>query len=120
MSQDICQVNVIHVARIAIARKGLPDRERVAGLAAVFKLLGDPGRLKILLALNACEMCVCDLAALMETTPSAISHQLRLLRTAGLVQARKEGKMVYYSIGENSLQPLLTAGLKHLEKEGRG
>jgi DNA-binding transcriptional ArsR family regulator len=116
MSQDICQVNVIHEDRVAKAKQEIPDRRNVADLASIYKLLGDQGRLKIMMALNACEMCVCDLASLLESTPSAISHQLRLLRTAGLVQARKEGKMVYYRIEEKSAQVLLQAGLSYREE----
>ena len=85
-------------------------------LAAVFKLLADPGRLKILLSLNACELWVCDLAALLESTPSVISHQLCLLRTAGLVQARKEGKIVYYKIEDPSVYKLLATDPRNLEK----
>ncbi len=110
MHQELCQVTVIHADRIAIARQALPARPEVARRAALYKLLGDPGRLSILLALQAREMCVCDLAALLETSPSAISHQLRLLRTASLVQARKEGKVVYYRLAANSVQGLLAAG----------
>jgi ArsR family transcriptional regulator len=115
MSQDICQVNVIHEDRVAKADQMLPERKQVAGLAAVYKLLGDQGRLKIMLALNVCEMCVCDLAALLNSTPSAISHQLRLLRTAGLVEARMEGKVVYYNIGAEFVQSFLKAGRHYLE-----
>lgn len=116
MAQEICQVNMIHADLVARARQEIPDGKKIVDLAAVFKLLGDPGRLKILLSLNACELCVCDLAALLESTPSAISHQLRLLRTAGLVQARKEGKIVYYTIEHPSVHKLLASGLRDLAK----
>lgn len=117
MSQDICQVNVIHQDRVARAGQSLPERKKVADLASVYKLLGDQGRLKIMLALNACEMCVCDLAALLDSTPSAVSHQLRLLRTAGLVAARKEGKIVYYNIVAEFVPAFLDAGRQYLEVE---
>lgn len=115
MSQDMCQVNVIHQDRVTRASQKLPGKKQVAGLAAVYKLLGDQGRLKIMLALDAGEMCVCDLAALLNSTPSAISHQLRLLRTAGLVETRKEGKIVYYQIGAEFVEPFLKAGRHYLE-----
>jgi len=117
MSQDICQVNVIHEDRVAKANFLLPERKKVADLASVYKLLGDQGRLKILLALNACEMCVCDLASLLDSTPSAVSHQLRLLRTAGLIEPRKEGKIVYYNIVAEFVQAFLDAGRHYLEVE---
>lgn len=115
MSEDICQVNVIHEDRVARANQMLPERKQVAGLAAVYKLLGDQSRLKIILALDVCEMCVCDLAVLLNSTSSAISHQLRLLRAAGLVEARKEGKVVYYKIGAEFVQAFLKAGRHYLE-----
>lgn len=115
MSQDICQVNVIHEDRVAKANQMLPGGKRVAELATIYKLFGDQGRLKIMLALNLCEMCVCDLAAVLNSTPSAISHQLRLLRTAGLVEARKEGKIVYYSIAAEFVPAFLNAGCHYLE-----
>jgi len=117
MSQDLCQVNIIHQDRIEQAKQALPSARSVNELAAIFKLLGDQGRLKIMLALDACEMCVCDLAALLETTSSAISHQMRLLRTAGLVEARKEGKVVYYSLGAESVHSFLRAGQDYLGDE---
>lgn len=117
MNQEICQVNVIHEDRIAAAQKQMPPLKMVTQMTSVYKLLGDPTRLRIMLALNACEMCVCDLASLLESTPSAISHQLRLLRTAGLAHARKEGKMVYYSLEENSVQRILTEGHIYIEKK---
>ena len=117
MNQDICQVNTIHEHRIAEAQEQMPPLKNVAQIASVYKLLGDPTRLRIMLALNTCEMCVCDLAALLESTSSAISHQLRLLRTAGLIHARKEGKMVYYNLEEQSAQGLLLEGLNYLEKK---
>lgn len=115
MNQDICQVNIIHENRIIKAKEQMPPLKNVAQIASIYKLLGDPTRLRIMLALNASEMCVCDLAALLETTPSAVSHQLRLLRTARLVHARKEGKIVYYNLEEESAQGLLREGLLYLE-----
>ncbi|HKJ05328.1 MAG TPA: metalloregulator ArsR/SmtB family transcription factor [Geopsychrobacteraceae bacterium] len=115
MNQDICQVNIIHENRITVAKEQMPQLKSVTQIASIFKLLGDPTRLRIMLALNASEMCVCDLAALLETTPSAVSHQLRLLRTAGLVHARKEGKIVYYNLEEPSTQGILREGLLYLE-----
>jgi len=115
MSQDICQVNVIHEDRVAKANQMLPEGKKVADLAAIYKLLGDQGRLKIMLALDVCEMCVCDMAAVLNSTPSAISHQLRLLRTAGLVEARKEGKVVYYNISAEFVSTFLKAGRHYFE-----
>lgn len=114
MNQDICQVNLIHKDRIAAAQQQMPPLPEIEQLASVYKLLGEPTRLKIMLALSSCEMCVCDLAALLESTPSAISHQLKLLRISGLVQSRKDGKMVYYRLAGNSVQQVLHDGLSYV------
>jgi len=119
MNQEICQVNVIHEDRVAAAQQQVPPLATVEQLASVYKLLGEPSRLKIMLSLTACEMCVCDLAAMLDSTPSAISHQLKLLRITGLVQSRKEGKMVYYRLAENSVKQILREGLTYTEgKQG--
>lgn len=107
MDPNICQVNLIHADLVVAAREQMPPLKTVDQLAAVYKLLGEPSRLKILLALRPGEMCVCDLAALLESTPSAISHQLKLLRISGLLKSRKEGKMVYYRLEENPVQRIL-------------
>jgi ArsR family transcriptional regulator len=115
MNQEICQVNLIHKDCVEAAQKQMPTLATVEQLASVYKLLGEPSRLKIMLSLTACEMCVCDLAAMLDSTPSAISHQLKLLRITGLVQSRKEGKMVYYSLAENSVQQILREGLNYTE-----
>ena len=85
-------------------------------LAAVFKVLGDPTRTKIISALLKEELCVCDLTALIGTSQSAISHSLRILRNMNLVKYRKEGKMAYYSLDDDHISAILTAGLKHVEE----
>lgn len=119
MNQEICQVSLIHEDRVEAAQQQMPPLAIVEQLASVYKLLGEPSRLKIMLSLAASEMCVCDLAAMLDSTPSAISHQLKLLRMTGLVQSRKEGKMVYYSLAENSVQQILREGLCYTEgKQG--
>lgn len=115
MNQEICQVNLIHEECVAAAQQQMPPLPTVEQLASVYKLLGEPSRLKIMLSLRSCEMCVCDLAAMLDSTPSAISHQLKLLRITGLVQSRKEGKMVYYRLPENSVQQILLEGLNYTD-----
>lgn len=93
----------------------------VLELAEIFRLLGDPTRLRLLEALSGEELCVCDLAALIAMTSSAVSHQLRLLRTAGLVRYRKQGKMVYYALNDAHVQDLFETGFKHVaERVPRG
>jgi DNA-binding transcriptional ArsR family regulator len=113
MTQDRCQVTVINQQRIAQARQQMPDELVLAEMAEIFKLLGDLTRVRILRALAVTELCVCDLAALLEMTSSAISHQLRLLRARGIVRFRKEGKVVYYRLDDEHVQTLVDVSLRH-------
>jgi DNA-binding transcriptional ArsR family regulator len=87
-----------------------------AALAQTFALLGDPTRTRLLDALSRRELCVCDLANLLGMSLSAISHQLRLLRTARVVKARREGRMIYYSLDDHHITNLLAEGLRHVEE----
>ncbi len=114
MTQDRCQVRVINEPRIALARQQMPDERVLAEMAETFKLLGDLTRVKILQALATTELCVCDLAALLEMTSSAISHQLRLLRARGIVRFRKAGKIVYYSLDDSHVLTLVEVSLRHV------
>jgi len=93
------------------------DERTIVDLAEIFKVLSEPTRVRILQALSAEELCVCDIAAVVDTTPSAISHQLRILRTNRLVKSRKDGKMVYYSLDDEHVRNLFEEGIRHL-KEG--
>ena len=93
------------------------DERTIVDLAEIFKVLSEPTRVRILQALSEEELCVCDIAAVVETTPSAISHQLRILRTNRLVKSRKDGKMVYYSLDDEHVRNLFEEGIRHL-KEG--
>ena len=113
MVVDTCQVTIIDELRIARAKAQMPAETVLAEMAETFKLLGDPTRVKILQALAATELCVCDLAALLEMTSSAISHQLRLLRARNVVRFRKEGKIVYYRLDDSHVQTLVEVGLRH-------
>lgn len=117
MNQDTCQVTVINEERIALARERMPDEATLYEIANTFKLLGDVTRVRIIHALATTELCVCDLAALLGMTASAISHQLRLLRAHGIVRFRKEGKIAYYSLEDRHVPTLLREVLRHvLEK----
>lgn len=116
MKHDICQVNLIHADRVSAALKQITPKEMVEEMASAYKLLGEPTRLRIMLSLMIGEMCVCDLAAALDSTPSAISQQLKLLRMTGLVQSRREGKVVYYSLAKTSVQKILLEGQNHVNK----
>ncbi|MEE9305381.1 MAG: metalloregulator ArsR/SmtB family transcription factor [bacterium] len=90
------------------------DEATTLGLAEIFRALGDPTRVRILHALAASELCVCDLAAILGMSQSAVSHQLRLLRSLRLVRYRREGRMVYYALDDDHIEKLLAQGLDHV------
>ncbi|HEY5616260.1 MAG TPA: metalloregulator ArsR/SmtB family transcription factor [Bacteroidota bacterium] len=103
-----------HQQAIRSARKALGNNERVVSLSETFKVLSDPTRLKIVLALAKEELCVFDIAELLDVTESAISHQLRLLKTLRLVKYRKDGKMVFYSLDDEHIEDLIRIGSRHV------
>lgn len=117
MSSDVCQVkcqvNVIHQEQVRQARHSMPEEILVTEASELFNMLGDNSRLRILLALHTTELCVCDLAAIIENSSSAVSHQLRLLRATGLVRFRKEGKIAYYSLADSHVRVLLEETFKY-------
>jgi len=119
MTEDICQVscqvNVIHQKQVMQASENMPGEHLVSEAAELFGLLGDNSRLRILHALKTTELCVCDLAAVLNTSSSAVSHQLRLMRTKGLVRYRKEGKIAYYSLVDRYVQDVLKNTFEHLK-----
>jgi ArsR family transcriptional regulator len=113
---DVCETEFVDVARVNAVRESLPAADVIAELSDIFKVLGDPTRLRIVSALGVAELCVCDLANLLGSSISAISHQLRVLRNLKLVKHRKEGKMVYYSLDDECVRTLLEEGLRHIEE----
>jgi len=107
-TEDLCHIRCIHQERVAAAKnKELPPKE-LEDLAQLFKALGDPNRLRILLALAHDEMCVCDIAAFLTVSESAVSHQLRLLRQMRLVTNRRDGAVLYYRLREKSLRKVIS------------
>ena len=98
---DMCQVKCVDKKKVNHTLESMPDKDIIAGMADIFKVLSDPSRLKIVLALLQCELCVCDIAAVCGQTDSAVSHQLRLLRTLKIVKNRREGKSVFYTIDDS-------------------
>ena len=116
--QDVCQVQCLHHEVVEKARSGLAGQETIELVSRLFKMLGDPTRLSIIQALSLHELCVCDLASLLSMSQSAVSHQLRLLRTARLVRFRKQGKVVFYSLDDEHVEQLLAQALA-LAHEGR-
>ena len=116
INHDICQVTCINPGKIARTRTAMASAADCAGLAGIFKVLGDVTRVRILKALSFEELCVCDLAAVLDLTQSAVSHQLRLLRAARLVKYRKDGKVVYYSLDDDHVKTLFEQGLEHVQQ----
>ncbi|HSH69205.1 MAG TPA: metalloregulator ArsR/SmtB family transcription factor [Deferrisomatales bacterium] len=110
-----CTERTVHPEQVAAARSALTAAP-VEALAETFRTLGDPTRVGILLALADRELCGCDLAELFGVTPSAISHQLRLLKAHRLVRARREGKLVYYGLDDEHVHTLFAEGRKHVEE----
>lgn len=109
-------VRVVHPERVKNARgEASPDRE-LASLSLIYRILGDPSRLKILMALRRDEMCVCDLAALTGISESAVSHQLRRLKDLSLVRSRRDGQVVYYALDDKHVVLLLDIGLRHIRE----
>jgi DNA-binding transcriptional ArsR family regulator len=93
------------------------DDRTVVELAETFKVLAEPTRIRILQAISDEELCVCDIAAVVNATQSAISHQLRILRSARLVKSRRDGKMVYYSLDDDHVRNLFEEGIRHLKED---
>ena len=117
-SEDIetCDVRVVHLDRVARARDEAVSQREVERLALTYKALGDPTRLKMVMALSGGEMCVCDLAAFLGLTESAVSHHLRRLKDLALVKSRREGQILYYSLDDDHVSKILKIGLDHIRE----
>lgn len=111
---ETCECAAVHNETINKVRKLMPAEETLYDLAELFKVFGDTTRVKILCALFESEMCVCDIAQLLSMTQSAISHQLRVLKSAKLVKNRKEGKTVFYSLADEHVKHIFDQGLAHV------
>ena len=109
-----CSARVVDANRVAAGRAAMPGEPEVAGLADVFGLLFDPGRLRLLVALLEGEMCVCDIAASCGQSESAVSHDLRLLRAHRVVEVRRAGRMAYYKLADSHVRMLLDIVLAHV------
>lgn len=114
---DSCETSQIHEGAVSKAREIALEEETVQRLAGIFKVMGDPTRLRIINALSRGEMCVCDIAYSLKMENSAISHQLRILKTVRLVKFRKDGKCVYYSLDDEHMLTLFDQGLKHVRHQ---
>ncbi|MGD8889536.1 MAG: metalloregulator ArsR/SmtB family transcription factor, partial [Desulfobacterales bacterium] len=100
LEENGCRIRVVHLDRVDRARKEIISDRELDRLALTYSVLGDPSRLKIVMALRTIEMCVCDLAAFTGLTESAVSHQLRRLKDLALVKSRRDGQIIYYSLDD--------------------
>jgi ArsR family transcriptional regulator len=114
-SDDADTQTMVDIARVREARAALPSGAQTQGLAALFGALGDPTRLRIIAALERVELCVGDLAASVGISTSAASHQLRALRSLGLVRSRRDGRLMYYALDDDHVRTLYRQALDHVE-----
>lgn len=114
---ESCDCTIIHEDVIADVGRRLPPEELIYQVSELFKVFGDSTRARILCALSAAEMCVCDLAALLSMTQSAISHQLRILKSARLVKSRRSGKVIYYSLADHHIKEIFDIAFIHSMEE---
>ena len=111
---EVCQCTIIHEDVVEQVKPYILDNDCSNDLALFFKVFSDPTRIRILSVLFRAEMCVCDLAASLNMTHSAISHQLRTFKAAKLVKSRKVGKAVYYSLADDHIRHIFNSGLEHI------
>lgn len=116
INEDSCNVRVVHLERVNQARADAIPAHELNRLALTHKVLGDPTRLKIVMALGGGEMCVCDIAAFLGLSESAVSHQLRRLKDLDLIRQRREGQVLYNSLNDEHVAELLKVGLEHVRE----
>lgn len=113
---DCCETEEVHEELLKIVREKLPPEEDLLDLAELFKVFGDSTRIRILFVLFEAEVCVCDLAQALNMTQSAISHQLKILKSSKLVKSRREGKSVFYSLADDHVRTIVSQGMEHIEE----
>lgn len=114
----VCDCNIIHEEAVNMAIKNRPDDKELINLSELFKILGDLTRIKIIWTLDNNEMCVCDIANVLNMTKSSISHQLAILKNAGIVRYRKSGKEVYYTLDDEHVKEVFEIALSHIGHKG--
>ncbi|MCG9969419.1 metalloregulator ArsR/SmtB family transcription factor [Pelotomaculum terephthalicicum JT] len=114
MELDRCGITCIHEEAVEEVQKAMLGEDVAGSLAELFKALGDPTRVKILFALMTRELCVCDIALVIGVSESAVSHQLRVLRTMRLIKFRREGRILWYSLADSHVRGLFAQGLEHV------
>ena len=115
-SVECCDFIHAHEEIVERVRQELPDEDTLYDLSELFRIFGDSTRIRILYVLFEAEMCVCDIAALLGMTQSAISHQLRALKNARLVKSRREGKTVFYALADDHVKTIIDQGIEHVKE----
>lgn len=114
-NEFVCDCNIIHKDIVEDTIKKMRDEDLLIKLAEFFKILGDTTRVKILYALDQNEMCVCDIANVLNMSKSSISHQLSTLKNSGIVKCKKIGKEVFYTLDDGHVQEVFEVGFEHIE-----
>lgn len=111
---QLCETQCVHEDIVEKVKKLLPDEEAIYDLADLFKMFGDTTRMKIMYVLLESEMCVCDIAEILGMTQSAISHQLRILKSSKLITSRREGKSIIYFLADDHVRSIVNQGMEHI------
>ena len=117
MDEFVCGESRLHTDIVSNVGRTMPQDDELCALSEVFRVFGDPTRIKLLYALSHSELCVCDLAALLGSSQSAVSHQLQLLRSKRLVKYRREGKTVFYSLDDEHIFSIINMGIEHIKEQ---
>ena len=112
-----CETVEVHEDLLRIVEQTMPEETELYDLAELFKVFGDSTRIRILIVLSSAEVCVCDLARVLNMTQSAISHQLRILKQNKLVKSRREGKSIFYSLADGHVSTIIAQGRDHIEED---
>lgn len=112
-----CETTEVHEELLKIVNETMPEETELYDLAELFKVFGDSTRIRILFVLFEAEVCVCDLAHVLNMTQSAISHQLKILKQSKLVKSRREGKSIFYSLADDHVRTMIAQGREHIEED---
>lgn len=114
---ECCEVTEVHTDLLKKVNETMPAETELYDLAELFKVFGDSTRIRILFVLFEAEVCVCDLAQVLNMTQSAISHQLKILKQSKLVKSRREGKSIFYSLADEHVRTIIAQGCEHIEEK---
>lgn len=113
---ECCEIHKVHKDIVDFYINNAPDENELYDLAELFKVFGDSTRIRILYVLFSKEACVCDIAEILGMTQSAISHQLKILKTSRLVKSRRDGKQIFYSLADEHVRTIISMGREHIEE----